>query len=140
MLGEYIANIWQPIEIDWEDWVSFLDSTILALIISILVVYLLYLFLLPRFWRIKKPKDVFKLRGPFKSSLTVVFLLQVIVDALIFLVKNPDAFSIISYSLEWSLITGLVGMFVIWVLSLIHSPVKIKFAPWGRKTLFKLTH
>ena len=100
---------------------------------------MLYLFLFPRFWRIEKYEDVFKLRGPFKYSLVIILVLQVIVDVVIFLGKIPDAFSIILISLKWSLITGLVGIFSIWILALIYSPAKIKFTPWGRRILFKLT-
>ena len=136
MLGEWIADRWQPYEVDWSDWVSFLDTTILALIISILFVYLLYLFLLPRFWRIEEYEDVFKLRGPFKWSLVVVFVVQVIVDIVVLVIKVPYAFfSTIQYSLEWSLITGLVGILSIWILALIHSPAKIKYTPWGRSII-----
>lgn len=137
MLGEWIADRWQPYEVDYLDWVSFLDTTILALIISILFVYMLYLFLFPRFWRIKGPEDVFKLGGPFKYSLVIIFVLQVTGDIVIFLAKVPDAFSIVRYASEWSLITGLVGIFSIWILALIHSPAKIKYTPWGRRMLFR---
>ena len=139
MLGEWIAdNVWHPIEIDWEDWVNFLDTAVLALIVSILFVYILYLFLFPRFWRIRNYGDVFKLRGPFKYSLGIILTLQVVVDLVIFLAKIPDAFSIILYPLECSLITGLVGIFSVWTLALIHSPAKIKFTPWGRRIFFKM--
>lgn len=138
MLGEWIADRWQPYGLEYPDWVSFLDTTILALIISILFVYLLYVFLFPRFWRTEKYEDVFKLSGPFKYSLVIIFVLQIIVDVVIFLSKIPDAFSIILISLEWSLVTGLVGILSIWILALIHSPAKIKYTPWGRRMLFRL--
>jgi len=133
MLGELIAEIWWPEVAIFEEWVNFLQTTIHFLIISVGIVYILYLFLFPRLYRIYKYEDVYKLRGPFIYSLIIIPVLQIVGDSVIGLVTiSEERFLAIQYVLNWSIITGILGVLLIWVLALIYSPAKLKYTPWFR--------
>lgn len=138
MLGQWIAEIWTPDVVITEEWINFLQATNYFLIISVALVYLFYLFLFPRVYRIIEYKDVFKLRRPFKLSLIIILVLQVVVDLIIGLVTISEGrFSALPSFLNWSIITGIFGVLFIWVLALIYSPPKLKYTPWCRFSFVK---
>lgn len=136
MFGEMIADYWQSYDVEWEGWAAFLNDTIVILIISVLISYGLYLFLFPRIWRIRKPSDVFKLREPFKLTLILVFVGQLVSVTVYGLAKFQGV--AMGDCFYWAFITGLLGILAIWILTLIKSPSKIKFAPWGRRRILHI--
>jgi hypothetical protein len=42
------------------------------------------------------------------------------------------------YAGGWSFGSGIVGGLLMWGLTLLYSPSKIKFTPWGRRSFLKL--
>lgn len=123
--------------LDIERWVkSFLEPTTAYLLIIVIVVWLLFLFLFPKINKIKEPKDVFNLRWYFYVSLILIFFIQLIFT---FIIGDRNiGRSVLSYILAWSLITGISGVILFWLLTLVYSPPRLKYTPWGRRWIRRI--
>ena len=94
----------------------------------------IYCFLLQP--RIKKPKDVFRLRNPFYISMGLVFIIILVVGMGLFYQKFGGVpSSCLAYSLGWSVLLAVAGTLLFWGLTIIYSPPKLKYAPWLRRKI-----
>jgi len=81
--------------------------------------------------KLRRPLDVFKLRRPWYWGLLVVVFTQLF----IFFLWGFFNFDRVSTALSVAGIAWIFGVLVYWVVTIVYSPVKVKYAPWFRRKL-----
>jgi hypothetical protein len=138
-LAYSVVEKWWPAQVILDDAAKFTNIALDLMLAVGLFVYLLYRFLLWRFWRTDDAAGVNNLRGPWWLGLIAGIIAQWTISFILGLSLVPDKdFPIYVAIILTGAAAGILAAIWFWLLSLFSSPMRSWLAPPLRAWIFGL--
>lgn len=129
-IGEWLAENWTPGNVIFDQWASFVDISLVLLLLVVIAVFLFYRLSYYNSLKIRRWQDVFKLRHPWIKCLVAVPLMQVLLGlASSFVLLSNYSSAAFLGTLTLVVLEGVVGLIGYWILSRFFYPARGKYFP-----------